>query len=143
MDRMEDIDQDRMGDRLGEKYVNTQRVSEAETRKELSAMLQDYELGPSDRDDDERSPPKLELASEFRHPTHRSPPLHSSPPFHPSQPQLPTLPLAMEISSVRFRPVPVTAQAEITSTYGHPRLNWPEMAKVNNSVLNPRIPEHK
>jgi len=27
--------------------------------------------------------------------------------------------------------VPALAQAEMTSTYGHPRLNWPEMAKVN------------
>jgi len=37
----------------------------------------------------------------------------------------------MDIYSVRFRPVPALAQAEMTSTYGHPRLNWPEMAKVN------------
>jgi len=26
----------------------------------------------------------------------------------------------------------VTAQAEMTSTYGHPRLNWPVMGKMNN-----------
>jgi len=38
----------------------------------------------------------------------------------------------MDISSVRIRPVPVKAQAVITLTYGHPRLNWPAMAKVNN-----------
>jgi len=99
--------------------VNTLRVSEAETEKELSALMQDYDLGLSDREY-ERSAPKLKFASEYRH-------LHHSP---PSQSPLPP-PLAMDISSVRFRPVPVVAQAEITSTYGHPRLNWPEMAKVN------------
>jgi len=38
----------------------------------------------------------------------------------------------MDISSVRIGPVPVKAQAVMTSTYGHPRLNWPAMAKVNN-----------
>jgi len=27
----------------------------------------------------------------------------------------------------------VMAQAEMTSTYGHPRLNWPEKARVNNN----------
>jgi len=31
MDRVEDIDRDRVGDRLSERDVNTQRVSEAET----------------------------------------------------------------------------------------------------------------
>jgi len=86
-------------------------------------MLQEYDLGLSDRDD-ELSPPKLELESAYRHPTH-------SPSSHPPSP-----PLAMDISSVRFRPVPVVAQAEMTSTYGHPRLNWPEMAKVNNIMFS-------
>jgi len=38
----------------------------------------------------------------------------------------------MDIPSVCFQPVPVKAQAEMTSTYGHPRLNWPVMAKVNS-----------
>jgi len=31
--------------------------------------------------------------------------------------------------------VPVKAQAVMTSTYGHPRLNWPATAKVNISAL--------
>jgi len=26
----------------------------------------------------------------------------------------------------------VTAQAEMTSTYGHPRLNWPVMGRTNS-----------
>jgi len=39
MDQVEDIDQDRMGDGLGERDVNTQKVSEAET--EVSSMLQE------------------------------------------------------------------------------------------------------
>jgi len=41
----------------------------------------------------------------------------------------------MDISSVRFQPVPEMAQAEMTSTYGHPRLNRPETAKVNNIYI--------
>jgi len=102
--------------------VNIQRVSEAETEKEGNAMLQEYDLGLSDRDD-ERSPPKLKLVSEYRHPSH-------SPPFQPPPP-----PLAMDIFSVRFRPVLVTAQAEMTSTNGHPRQNWPEIAKVNKNIV--------
>jgi len=120
MDRVKDIDRDRVGDRLGERNVNTQRVLEAETEKEASAMLQEYNLGGFDRDD-QRSPPKLERVSEYVHPDH-SPTLHPS--LHPP-------PLIIDISSVCFRPVPVRAQAEMTSTYGHPRLNWPEMAKVD------------
>jgi len=123
MDRVEDIDRDRAGDRLGEREVNTQRVSVAETEKEVSAMMQEYDLGLSDRKD-ERSPPKLELVSEYRHP------------HHSLSPQHPPLPLAMDISSVRFRPMPAVAQAEMTSTYGHPRLNWPDMAKVNIYIKN-------
>jgi len=125
MDRIEDIDRDQAGDRLGERDVNTQRFSEVDNEIEVSAMLKSYDLGLSDRHD-ERSPPKLELASEYRHPSH-SPPFHNPPPS-------PRPPLVMDISSVRFRPVPVVAQAEMTSTYGHPRLNWPEMAKVNNRL---------
>jgi len=31
--------------------------------------------------------------------------------------------------------VPVMAQAEMTFTHGHPRLNWPEMAKVNIAII--------
>jgi len=56
MDRVEDIDRDRAGDRFGERDVNTQRVSEAETKKEVSALMQEYDLGLSDREY-ERSPP--------------------------------------------------------------------------------------
>jgi len=107
-------ERDRLGEQLGDRDVNTQRVSEAETEKEVSALMQEYDLGLSDREYD-RSPPKLELASEYRHPFQLLPP-------------------TMDISSVRFGSVPVTAQAEMTSTYGHPRLNWPEMAKVNIST---------
>jgi len=69
MDRVEDIDRDRAGVRLSERNVNTERVSKAETDKEVSAMLKGYDLGLSDRDD-ERSPPKLELAHEYRNPSH-------------------------------------------------------------------------
>jgi len=122
MDRIEDSDQDRTGDRLGEIDVSTQRVSEVEAEIEVSPMLQGYDLGMSDRED-EHSPPKFELISEYRI-SHPSAPTNNPP--HPPPP-----PLAKDISSVRFRPVLVMAQAEMTSTYGHPRLNWPEMAKVN------------
>jgi len=95
--------------------VNTKRVSEAEaeSEKEVSAMLEGYDFGGSNRDD-ERSTPKLELVSEYRHP------YHSPPASHPPHPPPP---LAMDISSVRFRPVSVMEQAEMTSIYGHPRLN--------------------
>jgi len=81
-------------------------------------MLESYDMGLTDRKD-ELSPPKLELASEFRR-SHHSPTSH--------------LPHTMDISSVRFRPVPVMAQAVMTFTYGHPRLELPEMGKVNNSI---------
>jgi len=37
----------------------------------------------------------------------------------------------MDISSVHLRPVPVTAQAVMTLTHGHPRLTWPVVDKVN------------
>jgi len=135
MDQVEDIDRDRAGDRLGERDVNSQRVSEAD--EEVSAMLVEYNVGGSDRDD-ERSPLKLELVYEYRH-THHSPTTSYptsyaaiAPTRIHAQPPPPPLPHTMDISSVRFQPLPVMAQAEMTSTYGHPRLNWPEMAKVNN-----------
>jgi len=122
---------DRAGDRLGERDVSTQRVSEVETDKEMSAMMRDYDVVHSEGED-ERSPPKLELAHEYReyvNKTTHSPilrhtlpsPPTTSPPHH-----------TMDISSVRFQPVPVKAQVEMTSTYGHPRLNWPEKAKEND-----------
>jgi len=140
MDRKKDIDRDRQGNRFGDRDVNTQRVSEAEN--EVSAMLQEYDLGRSDRDN-ERSPPKLERVSEYSHP-HHSPttsyptlyaalaPTHVH--VHPPPPPPPPLPHTMDICSVCFQPLPVMAQAEMTSTYGHPRLNWPEMAKVNIEI---------
>jgi len=62
------------------------------------------------------SPPTLESAPTFR--PRLSPTLH-----------------AMDISSVRYRPAPVMTQAELTSTYGHPRLELPEMGKVNKTTV--------
>jgi len=137
MDRVEDIHRDREGDRLGERDVNTQRVSEAV--EEVSAMLVGYDVFGSDRDE-ERSPPKLELVSEYRHPHHSPPasyPIHAPTPayvhhVHPHHPPPP--PHTMDISSVRFQPVSVMTQAEMRSTHGHPRLNWPEKAKVNRPI---------
>jgi len=84
-------------------------------------MLEGYDMGLSERDD-ERSPPKLEIASGYKT-TLLSPTYHPPPPPH-----------TIDISSVRFRPVPVMAQAEMTSTYDHPRLNLPEWGKVNISI---------
>jgi len=107
-----------LDDRLGDKDGRTQRVLEGETEKEVSAMLESYDVGLSERED-ERSPPKLKLVSEFRR-TRHSPPL-SPPLLH-----------TMDISSVRFRPVPVMAQAVMTSIHGHPKPNLPEMGKINN-----------
>jgi len=119
MDQVEDIERDGLGDRFGERDGKTQRVSDGETEKEVSAMLEGYDMGLSDRND-ERSPPKLEIASGYR-----------STILFPTLFQPPFLPHAMDISSVSFRPVAVTAQAEMTSTHGHPRLNLPELDKVN------------
>jgi len=129
MDQSEENLRDRLGVRLGERDRlddwlddrdgKTKRVSDGETKKEVSAMLESYDMGLSDKED-ERSPPKLELASEFRL-------SHHSPSSHP--------PHTMDISSVRFRPAPVMAQAVMTSTYGHPRLELPEMGKVNSISL--------
>jgi len=109
MDRVEDIERDRAGDRLSDRDVNTQRVSEVETDKEMSAMMRDYDVVHSE--EDERSPPKLELAHQYRkyvnskstqsptiRRTFRSPP-SSSPPLLNT----------MDISSVRIWPVPVKA----------------------------------
>jgi len=123
MDQIEGIDKDRAGDRFGERDGETRRVSDGETDKEVSAMLQGYDLGLSDRDD-ERSPPKLELISEYKTPYH-PPPSHN----HPL-----SLAHTMDISIVRFQPVPLMTQAEMTSTYGHPRRNLPELGKVNNVI---------
>jgi len=50
MDRVEDIERDRAGDRLGERNVNTERVSEVETNKEMSAMMRNYDVVRSEED---------------------------------------------------------------------------------------------
>jgi len=71
-------------------------------------MMQDYNVTQSEGDD-ERSPPKLELAHEYRENRRKStqsPTLHTQPPSSPPPP-----PLTMDIPSVRFQPVPVMAQA--------------------------------
>jgi len=103
-----------LDDRLGDR--EERKNSDGETEREVSAMLEDYNMGLTDREDD-ISPPKLELASQFR-------PRHSPP-----------LPHTMDISSVRFRPVLVMAQAVLTSTYSHPRQELPEVGKVNIDTL--------
>jgi len=122
MDREKENKRDRLDVRLGDRKGRTQRVSDGETEKEVSAMLEGYDFGVSDRDE-ERSPPKLEIASGYKRSLPSPQPLsHLTLPPH-----------AMDISSVRFRPVPVMAQAEMTSTHGHPRPNLPDWGKVNKS----------
>jgi len=107
MDRVEGIERDRTGDRLSERFDVTERVSEVDT----------------DRGND-RSPPILEIEPLYKNLLH-SPVVsrtHSPhQPYHISS-STPPLPHTMDTSNVRFRPGPVTAQAEMTSTYGgHPR----------------------
>jgi len=105
----------------------------------MSAMRKGYDAVNSG-EDDERSPPRLELLDQYRRytqskatqsPTIRrnfpSPPSISPPPFSTLS--------TMDISSVRIRPVQVMAQAVMTSTHGHPRPNWPTVAKLNNKLL--------
>jgi len=132
MDWVENIERDGEGDRLSERNVNAQRVSEVETDKEMSAMMKDYDVVNSG-DDDERSPPRLELAEQYREYIHSRP--TQSPTIHRSLPSPPATsphPLStMNISSVRIWPVQVMAQAVMTLTHGHPRLTWPAVAKVN------------
>jgi len=132
MDRVEDIDRDRAGDQLGEIDVTTQRVLEVETDKEMSAMMKDYEVVNSEGEG-ERSPPKLELSEQYKE--YNNSKSTQSPTIRRTLPSLPPSsppPLnTMDISSVRIRPVPVRVQAVMTATHGHPRLNWPAVAKVN------------
>jgi len=136
MDRVEDIERDRVGDRLSDSDMNAQRVSEVETEKGMSVMMKGYELVNSEGDD-ERLPPRLELAEQYRQyinsKTTQSPTIRRSLPSPPSSspPRLST----MDISSFRFRPVPATAQAVMTSTHGHPRLICPIAAKINNILF--------
>jgi len=96
-----------LGERLGDK--DRRKNSDDETKIEARTMMEGYDMGLDEREDN-ISPPKLELASQFR--PHLSP-LHT-----------------MDISSVRYRPASVMTQAELTSTYGHPRLELPEIGKV-------------
>jgi len=96
----------------------------------MSAMMKDYDVVNSEGED-ERSPPKLELAEQYREYT-QYPTIRRSLPSPPSS--SPPPPNTMDISSVRIRPVPVRAQAVMTSTHGHPRLNWPAVAKVNSLI---------
>jgi len=100
----------------------------------MSVMMKDYDVVNSEGDD-ERSPPKLELAEQYReyilNKSNQSPTIRRTLPSPPST--SPPSHSTMVISSVRFRPVPVSAQAGMTSTHGHPRLIWPLAAKVNNS----------
>jgi len=78
MDRVKDIERDRVGDRLGDRNVNAQRVSEVETETEMSAMMKGYDVVNSEGDD-ERSPPRLELAEQYKEYIKVNPP--NPPPF--------------------------------------------------------------
>jgi len=129
-----DIDRDRARDRLGERDVSTQKVSEVKSDKEMSAMMRDYNVEHSEGKD-ERSPLKLELTEQYReYMKIKSTQSPNIPRTLPSPPSTSTPPLStVDISSVRFRPVPVRAQAVMTSTHGHTRLIWPVAAKVNNT----------
>jgi len=135
MDREEDFDRDREGDWLGDRDVITQRVSEAENWREMRVLVKEYEIVNSDGEY-ERSPPKLELMAEhyreYIKQASLSPPVCRSLPTPPLTPPLPIS--AMDISSVCFQPVPVKAQAVITSTHGHPRMIWPVRPKVNINI---------
>jgi len=104
---------DRMGinvdERLGEKDGRVN--SDDEIEREVRTLVEGYDVGLDNREGS-ISPPKLKLASQFR--PRLSPPLHT-----------------MDISSVRYRPAPVLTQAELTSTYGHPRLEMPSKGRIN------------
>jgi len=123
MNRVEDIDRDRTGDRLGEEMYVTERGSEARTDR-----------------DNERSPATLVMEPSYRNVQHspivsrtqspRSTTLSPNPSSPPPPPPLHT----MDTSNVRFRPVPVLAQAGMTSTHGHPWLTWPARAKFNSDI---------
>jgi len=122
MDQLEGLEQDRTGDRFSERFEVSERVSVADTDR-----------------GNERSPPTLEIEPLYRNLLH-SPVvsrLHSSlQPYHLTSSSPP--PHTMDTSNARFRPVPVTAQTEMTSTYGgHPRQTWPVMAKQNITSVHP------
>jgi len=96
-------------ERIGEKDGSKKSDDEIET--EVRTMLRGYDIGLDDREDS-ISLPTLKIFPTLRP--------RSFPPFH-----------TMDISSVCYRPAPVLTQAELTSTYGHPRLELPEVGKVN------------
>jgi len=104
MDKPEEDLEYRLSDKDGKKD------SDGEAEREVSHMFEGYNMGLTDKEDD-ISPPKLEFVSQFR-------PHHSPPP-------------TIDISSVRYRPVPVMAQAVLTYTYSHPRQELLENGKVN------------
>jgi len=133
MDQVEGMERDREGNRLSGRDVNEERVSE--TEMEMSAMIKGYDAVNSG-EDDERSPPRLELVDHYRSYIHskatQSPTIRRTLPSPPSisPPPLSNLP-TMDFSSVRIRPVQAMAQAVMASTHGHPRPNWPTVAKFN------------
>jgi len=98
-------------------------------------LVRGYDMGEFE-EEVERSPPKLELIAqhyrEYIKQASLSPPVRRTLPTPPLTLSPPPLPIsAMDISSVRFQPVAVQAQAAITSTHGHPRLIWPIRPKFN------------
>jgi len=101
--------------------------------------VREYDMGKSDGKV-KRSPPKLELIAqhyrEYIKQASLSPPVRRTLPTPPLT-LTPLLPIsAMDISSVRFQPVAVQAQAAITSTHGHPMLIWPVRPKFNIYIYN-------
>jgi len=104
-------------------------------------MTRGYDVVHSE--EDERSPPKLELAEQNREyinsKSTQSPTIRRTLPSPPSSSHPPLI--TRDFSSVRIRPVPVRAQAVMTSTYGHTRLNWPAVAKVNRDTEARASPE--
>jgi len=124
MDQAEVIERDRRGDRLSERFEVIERVLEADTDRR-----------------NERSPPSLEMEPLYRNLIH-SPvvsPTHSLPTISHHTLSPPLFLIQWNTSNVRFRPVPVTAQAEMTSTYGgHPRQTWSVMGRQNNVKLSKR-----
>jgi len=143
MDLVEGMERDREGSRLSGREVQGDRVSEVETETEMSAMMKGYDVIHSG-EEDERSPPRLELVDQYRsyvqNRTTQSPPIRRTLPSPPSISPTPLSNLpAMDISSVRIRPVQAMAQAVMTSTHGHPRPNWPTVAKLNNKLFGNNV----
>jgi len=98
MDRDEescrDREDDRLGeegDRLGERERQVQRGSEAETEREMSALVRGYDMGEFE-EEVERSPPKFELIAqhyrEYIKKASLSPPIRRTLPTPPVTPPL-------------------------------------------------------